>query len=101
MISLKRNSKGNLMPASGKRVRAYSIYQPGQETDFEISRTAFSDFLKCPRDFYLKRCDDGSISNYPIRWTEICGEVFHPLCLKYSKKILKNLPTPDFSLPYL
>ena len=55
----------------------------------------------CPRDFYLKRYDDGSISNYPIRWTEICGEVFHPLCLKYSKKILKTLPTPDFSRPYL
>ena len=56
---------------------------------------------KSHRDFYLKKYDDGCISNYPIRWTEICGEVFHPLCLKHSKKILKNLPTPDFSLPYL
>ncbi len=53
------------------------------------------------RDFYHKKYDDGSISNYPLRWTEICGEVFHPLCLKYSKKILKTLPTPDFSRPYL
>ena len=53
------------------------------------------------RDFYHKKHDDGSISNYPLRWTEICGEVFHPLCLKYSKKILRTLPTPDFNKPYL
>ena len=54
-----------------------------------------------PRDFYNKRLDDGSISNYPLVWSEICGQIFHPLCLKYSKKILKTLPTPDFNLPYL
>ena len=53
------------------------------------------------RDFYHKKHGDGSISNYPLRWTEICGEVFHPLCLKYSKKILRTLPTPDFNKPYL
>lgn len=56
---------------------------------------------KDSRDFYQKKHDDGSISDYPLRWTEICGEVFHPLCLKYSKKILRTLPTPDFNKPYL
>ena len=53
------------------------------------------------RDFYHKKLRDGAKSKYPLRWTEICGEVFHPLCLKYSKKILKTLPTPDFTLKYL
>lgn len=29
-------------------------------------------------------------TNYPIQWTEICGSIFHPLCLKYNKKILSD-----------
>lgn len=54
-----------------------------------------------PRDFYRKKLDNGSVSKYPLAWTEICGQVFHPLCLRYHKKVLKNLPTPNFKLPYL
>ena len=54
-----------------------------------------------PRDFYLKKQVDGSRSSYPLRWTEICGEVFHPLCLRHNKKLIKTLPTPDFKKPYL
>ena len=54
-----------------------------------------------PRDFYKKRLFNNSVSPYPLRWTEICGEIFHPLCLSYSKKLLKSLPTPDFNLDYL
>lgn len=53
------------------------------------------------RDFYHKVLNGNIKSEYPLRWTEICGEVFHPLCLKYSKRILKSLPTPDFNLKYL
>lgn len=56
---------------------------------------------KDPRDFYLKRFDDGTVSKYPLQWSELLGGIFHPLCLKYSKQILKTLPTPDFSLKYL
>jgi hypothetical protein len=56
---------------------------------------------KHPRDFYKKVYENGLVSDYPLRWTEICGEIFHPLCLKYSKKLLKNLPTPDFTMKYL
>ena len=37
MIDLKRNSKKELVPATGKRVRASSIYKPNQSDDFEIS----------------------------------------------------------------
>ena len=29
-------------------------------------------------------------TDYPIKWTEICGSVFHPLCLKYSERVLRN-----------
>lgn len=56
---------------------------------------------KHPRDFSNKIFEDGLVSKYPLRWTEICGEIFHPLCLKYSKKLLKNLPSPNFTLKYL
>ena len=55
MIDLKRNSKKELVPATGKRVRASSIYKPNQTEDFKISRGKFSDFLTCPRCFYMDR----------------------------------------------
>ena len=55
MIDLKRNSKKELVPATGKRVRASSIYKPHQTEDFKISRGKFSDFLTCPRCFYMDR----------------------------------------------
>ena len=55
MIDLKRNSKKELVPATGKRVRASSIYKPRQTQDFKISRGKFSDFLTCPRCFYMER----------------------------------------------
>ena len=38
MISLKRNSKLELVPAPGKRSRQSSIYKPNQEEQFKISR---------------------------------------------------------------
>ena len=56
---------------------------------------------KHPRGFSNKIFEDGLVSDYPLRWIEICGAIFHPFCLKYSKKLLKNLPTPDFTLKYL
>ena len=55
MIDLKRNSKKELVPATGMRSRASSIYKPNQDTDFKISRGKFSDFLTCKRCFYLDR----------------------------------------------
>lgn len=55
MIDLKRNSKKELVPATGMRSRASSIYKPHQKEDFKISRGRFSDFLTCPRCFYLDR----------------------------------------------
>ena len=55
MISLKRNSKLELVEAPGKRIRASSIYTPGQSKDFKLSRGKFSNFITCPRCFYLDR----------------------------------------------
>ena len=55
MIDLKRNSKKELVPAPGKRVRASSIYQPNQSNDFKISRGRFTNYLNCQRCFYLDR----------------------------------------------
>ena len=55
MISLKRNSKGELVNAPGKRTRKNSIYQPNQNLDFKISRGKFQDFITCKKCFYLDR----------------------------------------------
>lgn len=55
MIDLKRNSRKELVPASGRRSRASSIYTPGQVEDFKISRGKFENYLTCPRCFYLDR----------------------------------------------
>lgn len=32
----------------------------------------------------------GRLGDYPIPWENILGEVFHPLCLKYHDKLLKD-----------
>ncbi len=52
MISLKRNGKLELVPASGKRSRKSSTYTPNQTEQFRISRGKFNDFLTCPRCFF-------------------------------------------------
>lgn len=38
----------------------------------------------------------GSISKYPVPWTYLLGDIFHPLCLKYSTSLLQTLPPPTF-----
>lgn len=38
---------------------------------------------------------------YPLQWTELLGNVFHPLCLKYFQHILFDEDIkPDFNKPY-
>jgi len=68
MISLKRNSKLELVPATGIRVRKSSVYKPNQKEEFKISRGKFSDFLTCPRCFYLDRVK-GIVSPGTPGWT--------------------------------
>ena len=55
MISIKRNSKGMKQEATGRRKRASSFYARGQNDPFKISRSKFTDFLKCKRCFFLDR----------------------------------------------
>tara|TARA_B100001093_G_scaffold159153_1_gene151614 strand:- start:51 stop:854 length:804 start_codon:yes stop_codon:yes gene_type:complete len=55
MVSLKRDSKGNFKEATGVRSRQSSIYKPGQNEVFKISRSKFSNFMNCKRCFYLDR----------------------------------------------
>lgn len=68
MISLKRNSKGELTEATGIRVRQDSMYKPNQAEPFKVSRSKFSDFLSCRRCFYLDRVK-GLISPSLPGWT--------------------------------
>jgi hypothetical protein len=54
-MSLKKNSKGELTVATGIRTRKSSMYSPGQNEAFKISRSRFSNFCDCKRCFYLDR----------------------------------------------
>jgi hypothetical protein len=37
---------------------------------------------------------------YPIRWVEMLGDIFHPLCAEYTDRFLFTAPTLDFSGGY-
>lgn len=51
---------------------------------------------KHPRDA-LGHWIHGSYSTFPIRWAQIAGCIFHPLCLQYSDRLLNTLPEPKFT----
>ena len=68
MISLKRNNKKELVPATGLRTRSSSAYSPNQKEDFKMSRSKFNDFLTCQRCFYLDRVK-GLVSPSTPGWT--------------------------------
>ena len=51
MISLKRNNKGHLVEAKGKRQRANTIYTPGQNDDFSFEMVGLTSFSG---DFFLR-----------------------------------------------
>ena len=39
---------------------------------------------------------DGIVSQYPVPWTWILGDILHPLSYKFRKKLLRVLPPPNF-----
>lgn len=39
-------------------------------------------------------------SRYPLAWAAILGQVFHPLCLKYTDRLSKVMPSPNFEVPW-
>ena len=98
MISLKRNSKKELVPATGFRTRTSSVYSPNQKDDFKISRSKFNDFLTCQRCFYFDRVK-GVVSPSTPGWTlnettdlllkkefDLCREqeIPHRICEQYN-----------------
>ena len=68
MANLKRNSKGEIVYASGLRVKQSTLYKPNQTELFIISRTKLNDFLSCPKCFYLDRVI-GLVSPSTPGWT--------------------------------
>ncbi|SDU38369.1 hypothetical protein [Stappia sp. ES.058] len=38
---------------------------------------------------------DGVPSRYPVPWTHVLGDIFHPLGLKYTRRMSRDLPPPD------
>jgi hypothetical protein len=68
MISLKRNNRKELVPATGLRSRLSSVYTPNQTDEFKISRSKFNDFLTCQLCFYLDRVK-GLVSPSTPGWT--------------------------------
>ncbi|MEH6707414.1 MAG: capsular polysaccharide synthesis protein [Alloalcanivorax venustensis] len=39
---------------------------------------------------------NGSLSRYPVPWSYILGDVLQLVVLRYSSRVLKDLPPPDF-----
>jgi hypothetical protein len=50
-----------------------------------------------PQDRIGAEFTDGSISQYPFAWTEVGGDIFHPLAYKYHANILHDDIAPSFS----
>ena len=49
-----------------------------------------------PQDQLGAQFTDGTISAYPLKWTEIGGDIFHPLVYKYQAQILHADIAPSF-----
>ena len=87
MISLKRNSKKQLVEATGIRTRKSSIYNPGQSEDFKISRSKFDDFLKCKKCFYLDRVKGFESPQIPqFKLNELTDKLLSAKSSNYQKK---------------
>jgi hypothetical protein len=50
-----------------------------------------------PQDRLGAQFVDGSVSQYPFAWTELGGNVFHPIVYRYAPHILHGDIAPSFS----
>lgn len=50
-----------------------------------------------PQDQLGAQFSDGSVSRYPIAWTEMLGNLFHPLVYRWADHILQADIAPSFS----
>jgi hypothetical protein len=39
---------------------------------------------------------DGEPSRYPVPWTHVFGDVFHPLAMRHRRRLSTSLPPPQF-----
>lgn len=39
---------------------------------------------------------DGTVSGYPLSWSEILGDIFLPICYQFRGKVMNTLPPPVF-----
>ena len=40
---------------------------------------------------------EGTVSEYPLVWSEILADIFSPLCYQFSENLMNTLPPPIFS----
>ena len=50
-----------------------------------------------PRDVPGMILEDGSLSQYPVPWSYLNGDLFQPLGLKHARHLSRDLPPPDFT----
>ena len=50
-----------------------------------------------PQDVIGRQGSDGQLSQYPFKWTEILGNVLHPLLLGYEGKLHQVDMAPSFA----
>lgn len=49
-----------------------------------------------PQDRFGAQFVDGSVSTYPFAWTEVGGDIFHPLAYKHHQNIIQCDLAPSF-----
>lgn len=50
-----------------------------------------------PLDRFGIQLPNGSISKYPLKWTELLGDIFHPLIYSHKSKVLHGEIAPIFT----
>jgi hypothetical protein len=71
-----------------------------QETNAVINRkgeTLLKNPARHPQDRLGAQFTDGTVSAYPFEWTEVGGNVFHPIAYRYSDRILHADMAPSFA----
>ena len=62
----------------------------------EKSESLIRNPARHPQDRRGVQFTDGSLSDYPFEWTEVGGNIFHPLVWKYREYILHDDIAPSF-----
>jgi hypothetical protein len=73
------------------------IYRWWNEVNRRLDQFS-NELAKHPANHHKERTGvvyDGKVSNYPIPWSYLLGDILHPLILKYSSRVLRSLPAPD------